>query len=117
MRYVDAVVNLKQPENTGGASFSGCHRVIWQTRKLKRVIFTNSQLKKAEKTNYSRNLDPMKSALLFSFFFEHPVYTQNYYQLTHHSNMAMVHLHPYKTLLNDLGQTARLSLRNPPALD
>ena len=75
----------------------------------------NSQLKKAEKTNYSRNLDPMKTALLFSFFFEHPVYTQNYYQLTHHCNMAMVR--PCKTLLNDLRQTARLSLRNPPALD
>ena len=50
MRYVDAVVNLKQPENTGGASFSGCHRVIWQTRKLKRVnlslILNSKKLRK-----------------------------------------------------------------------
>ena len=59
----------------------------------------------------------MKTALLFSFFFEHPVYTKNSYQLTHHCDMVVVHLHSYKTLLNDLRQTARLSLRNPPALD
>ena len=50
MRYVDAVVNLKQPENTGGASFSGCHRVmVADLGPQKGKFVANYHFKKAEK--------------------------------------------------------------------
>ena len=72
------MVNLNHPtrawNHTGGATFSGCHRVIvTDLVAQERKFVANSRLKKAEKINFSWNLVAIKTVLLLPFFLKDPV--------------------------------------------
>ena len=78
LKVSGSVVGFKQPtrawKHTGGANFSGCHRVIVTDLVAQQHKFVaNSRLKKAEKINFLWNLVLIKTVSLLPFFLKDPV--------------------------------------------